>query len=275
MFIDEPLHRTALVSGHPTPELMFGESDWAGYLDARAFTRSYGDQELSVRFMTEINQRAGQFGPQDSGVFAEGTRWAVLGRPLTAEEAHTVEANPHLLHIEPGTPPLGNMSAVSYERKDAAAIRNELQSLSDWYNNARGAPGTDPYRLAAELQQRFVSIHPFTDYNGRSSRLLMNWALEREGLSPSVLPNFDRDILATSDEWAETVRAGSRTFAERADRLDRLGASADPVEIFGLQRLRALYNGHSGYIAPLRAGDDHDIYSVQKFLDVLEAGDKS
>ncbi|MFI9635116.1 hypothetical protein ACIHAX_20760 [Nocardia sp. NPDC051929] len=57
LFIDEPAHQVALLSRYPRPELTFGERDWAGYLDARAFARHYGDQELTVPFMTVSGPR--------------------------------------------------------------------------------------------------------------------------------------------------------------------------------------------------------------------------
>ncbi|MFE9328497.1 Fic family protein [Nocardia sp. NPDC052278] len=192
--------------------------------------------------MAELHQPVARFGMPDAGVIDPGERWFVSSKPSTLEEIANVEANPYLKRISEGTVPLKrNIGAVAYRLTDSAEIRHALQSLSDWYNEARSVAGTDPYRLAATLQQRFVSIHPFRDYNGRSSRLLMNWSLERDGLSPSVLPDFNKDIFSTTDQWTDAVRAGSQTFAERADRLQQLGAAADPVQTFGLQHLQELY----------------------------------
>ncbi|WP_174557457.1 Fic family protein [Nocardia vaccinii] len=272
LFIDEPVHQAAMIADRPQPELLFGARDWAGYLDARAFTRRYGDQELSVPFISELHQRVAQFGMPDAGVFVQGERWFINGKPFTLDEISAIEANPYLIHIHEGTVPLErNIGAVSYRITDPDSIRHELQSLSDWYNEARARPGSDPYRLAAELQQRFISIHPFRDYNGRSSRLLMNWALEREGLSPSILPDFNRDIFSTTDQWTDVVRSGSRTFAEHSHRLQQLGSAADPVQTFGLQRLRELYRNYEGEVEPLEPGAGHDIGSWRELLSRLQA----
>jgi len=38
-----------------------------------------------------------------------------------------------------------------------------------------------PVLLAAEMHERLVSIHPFIDGNGRTSRLLMNFILLKNG----------------------------------------------------------------------------------------------
>jgi Fic family protein len=38
-----------------------------------------------------------------------------------------------------------------------------------------------PVILAAEMHERLVSIHPFVDGNGRTSRLVMNLILQKHG----------------------------------------------------------------------------------------------
>lgn len=269
LFIDEPVHRAALISDYPRPELMFGEKAWAGYLDARVFSRRNSDRELSVPFITELHQRVARFDGPGGGVIDGRERWFICGKPATPEEIANVEANPHLARIPDGTVPLKpNIGAVFYRLKDPVDIRNELDSLCDWYNQARGAPGTDPYRLAAELQQRFVSIHPYGDCNGRTSRLLMNWSLEHNGLSPSVLPDFNKDILSSTDQWTDAVRAGSQTFADRTDRLQQSGGTADPVQLFGLQDLQERYRNHDGETEPL-GSVYHDVDWWRDFLEEL------
>ena len=50
--------------------------------------------------------------------------------------------------------------------------------------------------LAAKAYQRMVSIHPFGDANGRTSRMLMDWILLREGLLP---PTFEKVRLEKND----------------------------------------------------------------------------
>lgn len=52
--------------------------------------------------------------------------------------------------------------------------------------------GINPIVLAAKSYQQMVSIHPFTDGNGRTCRLVMDYVLMRAGLPPAALgPNVN------------------------------------------------------------------------------------
>lgn len=69
---------------------------------------------------------------------------------------------------------------------------NELQYLlrrfMQWYNNSKDK--THPVILCALVHLKFVTIHPFTDGNGRISRLLMNFILHKHNY-----PMLDIDYL--------------------------------------------------------------------------------
>lgn len=52
--------------------------------------------------------------------------------------------------------------------------------LFDWY--ATAARRLPVALLAAQLQQRLVTLHPFADANGRTARLMADWVLLRAGL---------------------------------------------------------------------------------------------
>jgi hypothetical protein len=44
----------------------------------------------------------------------------------------------------------------------------------------------DTIAFAAEVGQRLNSIHPFQDANGRTTRLITDWVLQRGGLPPAI-----------------------------------------------------------------------------------------
>lgn len=50
----------------------------------------------------------------------------------------------------------------------------------------------NPVELAAWTHAEFVKIHPFTDGNGRTSRLIMNYQLMAEGFPPISIAKEDR-----------------------------------------------------------------------------------
>jgi len=54
-----------------------------------------------------------------------------------------------------------------------------LRGLFSWYGTSRRS--TNPVELAALVHLKFVTIHPFSDGNGRISRLMMNFVLNRHG----------------------------------------------------------------------------------------------
>ncbi|MCA9540273.1 MAG: Fic family protein, partial [Myxococcales bacterium] len=85
-------------------------------------------------------------------------------------------------------------------------VPGHLDEFFAWYgaNYNRG----DPVAFAAEAQRRFVSIHPFVDGNGRTSRLLMDNALQRRGLPPALLHDTEGDLYMTAADWTKQVRGG-------------------------------------------------------------------
>ena len=67
-------------------------------------------------------------------------------------------------------------------------IKSELveSAINDWLTAVNGDIASrsdiDPATKAAWVLFRFLKIHPFSDGNGRTGRLLANWVLRREGV---------------------------------------------------------------------------------------------
>ena len=133
---------------------------------------------------------------------------------LSPEQIAILNSNPHLrLHMRgmsdfvltPEQVAAGFETAIiAYPNANELARR--LDDFFSWY--AAGLGAGDPVVFAAEAQRRLVSIHPFADGNGRLSRLVMDHALQVEGLPPSLLRDPDLDYMVTSEVWAEEVRRG-------------------------------------------------------------------
>ncbi len=67
-------------------------------------------------------------------------------------------------------------------------LKDEMDAFFNWYNIYKDR--LHPVVLAAELHERLVTIHPFIDGNGRTSRLLMNLTLLKHGY---VIANIKGD----------------------------------------------------------------------------------
>ncbi|AYD48897.1 Fic family protein [Arachidicoccus soli] len=64
-------------------------------------------------------------------------------------------------------------------------VPKQMEDMFIWYNENKGK--LHPILLAGELHERMVTIHPFIDGNGRTSRLLMNLVLLQNGFPIAIL----------------------------------------------------------------------------------------
>ncbi|WP_459545767.1 WXG100-like domain-containing protein [Nocardia sp. X0981] len=280
LFIDKSYLDVAIVAGQPRPELLFGMREWAGFLDAMAFARDYGDRELTVPFVRELHRRLMVLSiPELAGVLVSSSPMGVQQNSPTDEQLAALDANPYIRYLDTrretdhadGTDralwifypefPLEHPDMPGREN-----LESFLEALCDWYNGVRGRSGADPYAVAAALQRILISVHPFNDYNGRLSRLLMNWALENAGLPPSAVHDVNLDLFGSPQEWAAAVRAGSERFGEIWSRARHLGPEADPVELFGLDELRRRYVEIDGRPAPFEPEANHNTPEFARLL---------
>lgn len=108
--------------------------------------------------------------------------------------------------------------------------------MAEWETETAAASlALHPAHLAADVHEKFVTIHPFVDGNGRTARLLMNLAFLRAGYPAIVIPSDSTSRLAYYDALEDT-QTGSRPEAFRdfiataADvMLDRYLATLDPA----------------------------------------------
>jgi Fic family protein len=64
-------------------------------------------------------------------------------------------------------------------------VQNEMYDLFNWYEEKKSE--LHPVELAAIFHFKFVYIHPFSDGNGRTARLLMNLILMQNGYPPAIV----------------------------------------------------------------------------------------
>ncbi|UQS82173.1 Fic family protein [Bombilactobacillus folatiphilus] len=83
-------------------------------------------------------------------------------------------------------------------------IPQAMDNLIQWSNQA--SETLHPVQYATDLHQKFVSIHPFRDGNGRTARLLMNFALTKNGY-PVINVNPSKEARNKYMEALETSRS--------------------------------------------------------------------
>ena len=80
------------------------------------------------------------------------------------------------------------LKGTSYRPPQPFLVSKEMEDFYIWYETNKNS--LHPIVLAAELHERLVTIHPFIDGNGRTSRLVMNLILLQNGY---VIANIKGD----------------------------------------------------------------------------------
>jgi hypothetical protein len=118
-----------------------------------------------------------------------------------------------------GTPPKSFRDSAGVDRQCGFFVygpRAEIRSqLTQWVKNvnfrshaAYTTHSADPLLTAARAQKWFISIHPFSDGNGRTSRFAMDYVIESAGLPAPIITDMDLDLLSTESEWADEIGRG-------------------------------------------------------------------
>lgn len=80
------------------------------------------------------------------------------------------------------------ISGANFIPPNALKVPDYIAELVSWINES----DLNPLIKAAVFHHRFVWIHPFFDGNGRTTRLLFNLLLMKEGFPPAIILRNDR-----------------------------------------------------------------------------------
>jgi Fic family protein len=101
-------------------------------------------------------------------------------------------------------------------------IQEKMEKMIDWYH-AKGIH-LHPVERGAMLHAIFVGIHPFIDGNGRTSRLLLNLEMMKDGFPPVIIKVENRlayyealDKAHTTEDYSDFIALVKR---EAEDSLD-------------------------------------------------------
>lgn len=97
----------------------------------------------------------------------------------------------------------------------ARYVRSDLKILMDWYKKEEKK--MHPLAVAVLFHHKFENIHPFSDGNGRTGRVLMNYILTMKGYPPLVVPRRLRKEYLTSMNQADNSIKKSLISADLED----------------------------------------------------------
>lgn len=89
------------------------------------------------------------------------------------------------------------ISGSKHKPPHFTALSGQMEQLIKWYDEHKDL--LHPVQLAAEFHFRLVYIHPFSDGNGRTARLLMNLILMKSGYPPAIVKAESADRLKYYD----------------------------------------------------------------------------
>ncbi|MGK0359528.1 MAG: prophage maintenance system killer protein [Bradymonadia bacterium] len=232
------------------PEHRYGETEFNDW-DAASSQVSEHAQSANPLTSTDLEQAhataarnvtdtAGSVRTQDV-IGAGGVGHQRMWTALTPQQLAILDSNPHitLLHrgvvdgaLDEGQLARGMETAI-IQYPPANEVGGKLDDFFVWYTRTAGT--RDAVDFAAEAQRRLVSIHPFADGNGRVSRLVMDHALESQGLPPPLLRDPNLDYMVSPAVWSGEVRAGImetyRTAARHVGLFNAALSVGRPAEI--------------------------------------------
>ena len=161
----------------------------------------------------------------------EGTKM-VQRRMLTTDMAiqicSTIKDMELDLRAEPGTQ-LRNRKTGEIIYTPPIGQKLLQQKLDDWAHFMQGNTSIDPLVRMAVQHYQFEAIHPFTDGNGRTGRILNILFLVQQGLLDSPILYLSRYIIANKSEYYRLLLAVTRSRPGRSGSCSCSTASRKPA----------------------------------------------
>jgi Fic family protein len=89
------------------------------------------------------------------------------------------------------------LAGMEFSPPVSAQVPPLMEEFFEWL---RGENQDHPAKIAADAHLKLVTIHPFSDGNGRTARLLMNLLLMMEGYPPAIIRKEEREDYINSLE---------------------------------------------------------------------------
>lgn len=205
--------------------LSFGEESYHAWERADALLQAIPKgklaDELSYELLQELNRIC--YVPADESALAKAGHLlrAVEGRSVTPGVLRDYQsrslpfqldgnqtANIRANGVGVSALHAGEVGEVALVYPAPETITLRLAQLIGETRTALRQPDVDHVKLGAEFVQRFVSLHPFQDGNGRTARLVMDRILAEGGIPPPILKDMGADVTLSREQYEAEVRAG-------------------------------------------------------------------
>jgi Fic family protein len=106
--------------------------------------------------------------------------------------------------------PFGNVIGVIFEPTPPHLVKKEITELIDWHNIT--VSKKHPLIVIANFIFEYLAIHPFQDGNGRTSRLLSNLMLLRNGYNFARIASHEQIIESNKAEYYKVLNYTQTTW---------------------------------------------------------------
>lgn len=113
----------------------------------------------------------------------------------------------------------GNLVGIIFDPTPPHLTPKEVRELCDWYAWAHGTKFKHPLILVANFLFEYLAIHPFQDGNGRTSRLLTNLMLLREGYDFAKVVSHERLVEANKVDYYLALNKTQSTWKSDAENI--------------------------------------------------------
>jgi hypothetical protein len=226
-FIAPRYYDELYAQGVQNPEHRYSVATFESWRGAAALARAEGERTrgrpLAPGELTQVLQRLhAAAGAGMVEIHESHLRAPDLGRLRSRAEDHVQlgdllhDVDPELARLLDRNPYLAKDPAFEGEGgklrrlirfAPGPEVPGMVAALDAWVRSQEAA-GLDPRALAAEVHHRLVSIHPFMDGNGRTSKLAVDFLMARAG-APEPLWR-ESEVLRHVERWPEAADAGMR-----------------------------------------------------------------
>ncbi len=113
----------------------------------------------------------------------------------------------------------GESAGILFNTTPVSLTPKEMQELVEWTQAAFEEKKYHPLLIAANFIVEFLAIHPFSDGNGRLSRILANLLLLKHGYQYAPYVSHEKLIEDSKPEYYLALRKSQKTFKSEREEI--------------------------------------------------------